>query len=195
MDKKILVLASANKGKIREISDMLPEFKVVAYKELGENFDIEETGETFFDNALIKAKAVSEKYDLPCLADDSGLCVEALSGAPGVYSARYSETGDDEDNNDLLLNNMQGVQDRRAKFVCCAVFYMPNGEVFAETGETFGEILNERQGKSGFGYDPVFYSFDLKKSFGLATEEEKNSVSHRSRAIHAIAAVIKEKLR
>lgn len=195
MDKKVLVLASGNKSKIKEISDMLPQFKVVGYKTLGEDFEIEETGETFFDNALIKAKTVSLKYNLPCLADDSGLKVDALSGAPGVYSARYAGTGDDEDNNDLLLKNMRGVKDRRAQFICCAVFYMPNGETFSETCETAGEILEERKGTSGFGYDPVFYSYDLKKSFGLATEEEKNSVSHRGRAIRKIAAKISEYLK
>ena len=190
-NKKIIVLASGNKGKIKEISEMLPEYTVKGYKEFGLDFEIEETGETYFENAFIKAKAVSEKLNLPALADDSGLSVDVLDGAPGVYSARYAGDGDDEHNNDKLLSVLEGEKNRKAKFICCMVYYRSDKEFYTVTGETEGEILTKREGKNGFGYDPIFYSYDLKKSMGIATDEEKNSVSHRSRALKEIVKFIK----
>lgn len=189
-DKPILVLASANKGKIREIGEMLPEYQVVGYKEMGLDAEIEETGSTFYENALIKARAVSDALGLPALADDSGLCVNALGGAPGIYSARYAGDGDDKHNNALLLKNMENIKDREAKFVSALVLYFPGGKIISAQGETYGKILYECEGTGGFGYDPLFYSFDLNKSLGVATAEEKNSISHRYRALCAL----KEKL-
>ena len=191
MQEKKIVVASGNKNKLKEIAEMLPDFNIVGYKEFFDD-EIEETGKTFYENALIKAKTVSERIGAPALADDSGLCVDALSGAPGIYSARYAGDGVDDHNIDLLLKNMQGVKDRKAKFVCCMVYYY-KGEILTFTGEVTGEILNERKGKNGFGYDPVFYSYELKKSMGEATANEKNSVSHRSRAINGIIKLINEK--
>ena len=190
-NKKIIVLASGNKGKIKEISEMLPEYTVKGYKEFGLDFEIEETGETYFENAFIKAKAVSEKLNLPALADDSGLSVDVLDGAPGVYSARYAVDGDDEHNNDKLLSVLEGEKNRKAKFICCMVYYRSDKEFYTVTGETEGEILTKREGKNGFGYDPIFFSYDLRKSMGIATDEEKNSVSHRSRALKEIVKFIK----
>lgn len=190
-ERKTLVLASGNKGKIAEIGEMLPEFSVIGYKDAGLDFEIEETGATFYENALIKAKAVSEALGLPALADDSGLCVNALSGAPGIFSARYAGDGNDEHNIDKLLKELDGVKDRSAKFVCSLVLYYPDGKIISAEGETNGEILFERAGKNGFGYDPIFYSADLKKSLGEASSKEKNSVSHRSRALKNL----KEKLK
>ncbi len=190
-DKKVLVLASGNKGKIREISEMLPEFTVKGYKEFGLDFEIEETGETYFENAYIKAKTVAEKLKLPALADDSGLSVDVLGGAPGVYSARYAGDGNDEHNNDKLLSVLENEKNRKAKFICCMVYYVSEEENVSVTGETEGEILREREGKNGFGYDPIFYSYDLMKSLGVATDEEKNSISHRSRALKEIVKYIK----
>lgn len=186
---KTIVLASANKGKIREIAEMLPDFKVVGYKQLGLDFEIEENGKTFYENALIKAKAVSEALSLPALADDSGLEVDGLNGAPGIYSARYSESGLDKDNNDLLLKNLEG-KDRNARFVCCMVYYY-KGKIVSSFGQTEGEILYSEQGENGFGYDPLFYSKDLKKCLGVATDQEKNSISHRSRALKEIIEKLK----
>ncbi|MBQ7339634.1 MAG: RdgB/HAM1 family non-canonical purine NTP pyrophosphatase [Clostridia bacterium] len=191
MDKKILVLASGNKGKIREISNMLPNFIVKGYKEFGLDFEIEENGATYYENAFIKAKTVSKILNLPVLADDSGLSVDYLNGEPGVYSARYAGDGDDEHNNDKLLKNLEGITDRKAKFICCMVYYVSEEENYSVTGETSGEILYKREGKSGFGYDPIFYSYDLNKSLGVATDEEKNSISHRSRALKEIVKFIK----
>ena len=191
MERKKLVLASGNKHKIKEIAEMLPEFEVVGYKDLGFDFEIEENGKTFYDNALIKAKTVCEQLKLPCLADDSGICVDALDGAPGIYSARYAGDGVDEHNNELLLKNLENKEDRKAKFVCCMVYYNTDGEIVTATGETHGEILFAPQGENGFGYDPIFYSYDLKKCMGVASAEEKNSVSHRFRAIEGIKNKLK----
>ena len=191
MERKKLVLASGNKHKIKEIAEMLPEFDVVGYKDLGFDFEIEENGKTFYDNALIKAKTVCEQLKLPCLADDSGICVDALGGAPGIYSARYAGDGVDEHNNELLLKNLEDKENRKAKFVCCMVYYNTDGEIITATGETHGEILFAPQGENGFGYDPIFYSYDLKKCMGVASAEEKNSVSHRFRAIEGIKNKLK----
>lgn len=191
MDKKKIVVASGNAHKIKEIAAMLPDYEIVGYKQFAD-FEIEETGKTFYDNALIKAKSVAERLNLPALADDSGLCVDVLKGAPGIYSARYAGDGIDEHNNELLLKNMKGVTDRRAKFVCCMVYYDVNGEILSATGEVKGEILTERQGENGFGYDPIFYSYELAKPMGKASAEEKNSVSHRHRALAEIIKKIEE---
>ena len=184
--KQRIVLASGNAHKIKEIGQMLPDFEVVGYKDLGFTDEIVEDGCTFYENALIKAKTVSDALGLPALADDSGICVDALDGMPGIYSARYAGDGVDEHNNKLLLENMKGKSNRQAKFVCCMVFYKPNGEIITATGETHGEIMFSEQGENGFGYDPLFFSHDLQKCLGVASAEEKNSISHRFRAISAL---------
>ena len=180
---KTIVLASKNKGKLNEIREMLPDFRIISCIEAGFSEEIEETGKTFFENALLKAKTVSEKLNCPTLADDSGLCVEVLNGAPGIFSARYSNEGTDESNCELLLKNLKNEKDRRAKFVCQMILYYPDGTYISAVGETQGEITEEKFGTNGFGYDPIFFSYDLKKPFGLSSAEEKNSVSHRSRAL------------
>lgn len=190
-EKKRIILASGNAHKIKEIAEMLPDYEIVGYKEFMD-CEIEETGKTFYENALIKAKTVSEKLHVAALADDSGICVDALHGAPGIYSARYAGDGVDEHNNELLLKNMQGVADRKAKFVCCMVYCSERGDILTATGEVKGEILTERQGENGFGYDPIFYSYELKKPMGIATAKEKNSVSHRHRALEGIIRMIEE---
>ena len=191
MSKQRIVLASGNKHKIKEIGQMLTDYEVVGYKDLGFDFEIEENGTTFYENALIKAKTVAEALNLPALADDSGICVEELNGEPGIYSARYAGDGIDAHNNELLLKNMQGKTNRNAKFVCCMVFYKPSGEIVTAMGETHGEIMFEEQGENGFGYDPLFFSHDLNKCLGVATSEEKNSISHRFRAISALKNKLK----
>ena len=189
--KNKIVLASNNKDKIKEIKEMLPDFEIISCKDAGFVGDIEETGTTFYENALIKAKTVSTALNLPALADDSGICVTALNGAPGVYSARYSGDGIDEHNNQLLLKNLLDKEDRTAKYVCCMVYYKPDGTICSAEGEALGEILKEPVGTNGFGYDPLFFSFDLNKPMGLATSKEKNSISHRFRAIDKIKGKIK----
>ena len=180
-----LVVASGNKGKINEIKSILGDvFEVVSMQELGFNEDIEETGSTFFENALIKAKTVCKALNMPALADDSGLMVDALDGAPGIYSARYSgEHGNDKSNRDLLIKNLENASNRKAKFASSVVLYYPNDNYIDGYGETLGEILYEEKGENGFGYDCIFLSDDLKISFGEASFEDKNKVSHRYRAL------------
>ena len=191
MQKKKIVVASGNKAKLVEIQSILPEFEIIGYKDAGLDFEIEENGTTFYENALIKAKAVSDALGVSALADDSGLMVDALNGEPGIYSARYAGDGIDEHNNQLLLKNMQGVSDRSAKFVCCMVYYSQDGEIITATGETKGKILEKEQGTNGFGYDPLFFSDDLQMSLGVASAEAKNTISHRFRALQALRGKLK----
>ena len=187
MEKKRLVVASGNQNKLREIAEIFTDYVVVSQKEMGFDVDVEETGETFAENALIKARAAVQTLGCMTLADDSGLCVDALNGEPGVYSARYcGHHGTDEENRALLLKNMQDVTDRRAHFTCSMALVYPDGREIVVEGHTYGKILLEETGEGGFGYDCLFESDDLQKSFGLATAEEKNRVSHRSRALQAL---------
>lgn len=187
MQKEKLVVATGNAHKLREIAEIFTEYEVVSQKQMGFNEDVEETGTTFAENALIKARAAANALNLPALADDSGLCVDALNGAPGVYSARYcGKHGDDKANRDLLLKNLKDVDNRRAHFTSAIALVYPDGKEIVVEGKTYGNILTEEQGDGGFGYDCIFESEDLRKSFGLATAEEKNSVSHRFRGLQAL---------
>ncbi len=181
---KEIVLASGNKGKLAEFRAMLDGYNVLSPHELNIEFDVEETGSTFYDNALIKARALFELSGLPALADDSGLCVDALGGAPGVFSARYSG-GSDKDNNNKLLSELKGKTNRSAHFESCIVYY-DGKEIISAVGKTYGVIADSECGCGGFGYDPLFISDDLGKTFGEATETEKNLVSHRARALAAL---------
>lgn len=154
--------------------------------------DVEETGVTFEENALLKAEAGCQDSGLPCIADDSGLCVDALDGAPGVYSARYSGVhGNDEANIDKLLSELKDVPEekRTARFVCAACCIFPDGKTIKVRGECEGKILTERHGNGGFGYDPVFSCDGVP--FGEITAEEKDKLSHRGKALRAIAAELK----
>ena len=183
-EKIRLVVASGNKNKLREIAEIFPEFEVVSQKQMGFDEDVEETGLTFAENALIKARAAAKALNEIVLADDSGLCVDALNGAPGVFSARYcGYHGDDEKNRKVLLQNMDGITDRKAHFTSAIALVFPDGKELVAEGHTYGEILHEETGDGGFGYDCLFFSDDLQKSFGVATAEEKNRVSHRFRGL------------
>lgn len=188
-----LIVASNNKGKIVEIKAILSDmYDVRSLREENIVSDPEETGKTFIENALIKARSVHALTGVATLADDSGLVVDALDGAPGVLSARYAgEHGKDEDNNDLLLKNLEGITNRRARFVCAAALIKSSGEEIVAEGSTEGEILLAADGTKGFGYDPLFYSYDLNKSFGQASAEEKNGVSHRARALKSLAEKVR----
>ena len=183
MIKKIIV-ASGNAHKIAEIKSIFGGVDLIPMTEAGFDGEIEETGKTFKENALIKARTVCESLgsDLPVIADDSGLCVDALNGAPGIYSARFSGGGSAE-NRALLLKRMENISHRTAKFACAVCLYFPDGRHLFGEGFTYGKILFEEIGGKGFGYDPLFFSDDLQKSFGEASESEKNSVSHRFRAL------------
>ena len=186
-EKIRLVVASGNKNKLREIAEIFPDFEVVSQKQMGFDEDVEETGLTFAENALIKARAAAKALNEIVLADDSGLCVDALNGAPGVFSARYcGYHGDDEKNRKVLLQNMEGITDRKAHFTSAIALVFPDGKELVAEGHTYGEILHEETGDGGFGYDCLFFSDDLQKSFGVATAEEKNRVSHRFRGLQAM---------
>lgn len=181
-----LIIASNNAHKVKEIKQMLKgKFEnIYSMKEEGINIDIPETGTTFKENSLIKAEKISLMTGKVVLADDSGLCVEALNDAPGVYSARYAgENATDKENNEKLLANLKNCENKKAFFVSHIILYYPNGEYKHAIGKVEGEIINEYKGNNGFGYDPLFYSYDLKKTFGQAIDEEKNSISHRGRAL------------
>lgn len=178
-------MASNNSGKITEIKELLSGlYKVRSLADENIVSDPEETGSTFEENAFIKAEAVYRLTGCACLADDSGLIVDALDGAPGVYSARYAgEPSDSAKNNELLLANMEGKSDRTARFECAVVLYKSPEDVLTGVGTVEGRILDAPCGSGGFGYDPLFFCDDLQKSFGVASREEKNSVSHRARAL------------
>ena len=189
-EKIRLVVASGNKNKLREIAEIFTDFEVCSQKEMGFDEDVEETGTTFAENALIKARAASAALGEMVLADDSGLCVDALDGAPGVYSARYcGYHGDDEKNRKVLLKNMEGMTNRRAHFSSAIALVYPDGRELLAEGHTYGEILHEETGNGGFGYDCLFFNDDLQKSFGVATAEEKNKVSHRFRALQELLKI------
>lgn len=180
-----LVLASKNKKKLVEMNDILSQLgiEVCSEAEAGVDVEVEETGTTFEENSLLKARAVMEASGLPAIADDSGLCVDALGGAPGVYSARYGGPGlDDVGRYRLLLENMKG-QPRGAKFVSVITCCFPNGDVLTARGECPGTIAFAPMGEGGFGYDPVFFIPSLKKTFAQLTPEEKNAISHRGKAL------------
>ena len=189
----ILALATNNKHKVEEIKAILGHRfeKVLSLEELGIDIEIEETGTTLQENSLIKAETISKLTGMCALADDSGLMVDALDGAPGVYSARYAgEEHDDKKNNALLLKNLEG-KERTAHFCSVVTLYYPNGEIITGEGRVEGEILFEEHGSNGFGYDPLFYSYELKKAFAEATQAEKNSVSHRGRALQDLLKKLK----
>ncbi len=194
MQKIKLIAATNNKYKLQEMTDILGEkFEVVSLKDMGIDVDVEEDGSTFYANALKKAREISKISGMVALADDSGLMVDALYGAPGVYSARYAnmEFCDDGSNNAKLLKEMKDIENRSAKFVSCVVLYYPNGNHISARGEVEGHILYEHTGDNGFGYDPLFHSHDLDLSFGHATAEQKNSVSHRGRALEKLKDMLK----
>ena len=181
-----LVLASKNKKKIAEMNQILETLgvQVCSQAEAGVDIEVEETGTTFEENSLLKAKAVMEQSGLPAIADDSGLCVDALGGAPGVYSARYGGEGlDDGGRTRLLLENMKGQSPRTARFVSVITCCFPNGDVITARGECEGTIAFAPMGDGGFGYDPVFFIPSLKKTFAQLEAQEKNAISHRGKAL------------
>lgn len=182
-----LVVATGNQHKLRELTDLLGGVcQPVSMKDVGFEEDIPENGSTFEENAVIKAEAVMKATGLPAVADDSGLSVDALGGAPGIYSARYAgEHGNDEENNLLLLKNMEGENDRTCRFVCAMALALPGEESRVVRGEAVGQLLREYAGSGGFGYDPLFL-YETGKTFAQMTEKEKNAVSHRFRAVELL---------
>ena len=189
-----VVLASKNPHKLVEISAILKplDVELVLESDLGVDVEVEETGTTFEENSLLKARAVMEASGLPAIADDSGLCVDALNGAPGVYSARYGGPGlDDPGRVRLLLENMRGQMPRTCRFVSVITCCFPNGDVLSARGECEGTVAFTPMGEGGFGYDPVFFVPPLKKTFAQLTAEEKNAISHRGNALRDFTGQLK----
>ena len=192
------VLATHNPGKLREMGEILKDFgiEVVSPRELGITVDGEETGTTFAENAMLKAKAICKEANLPAIADDSGLCVDALNGAPGVYSARYGGEGlDDKGRYMLLLSSLRGAPTRAAHFACAVACAFPNGDTLTAEGRCDGSIAYAPLGEGGFGYDPVFLLPGTGKTFGQLTQEEKSAVSHRGRALKDFAGKLEAYLK
>lgn len=191
-----LIVASNNKNKLREFAAILGHlYEVVSMKDAGYDADIEENGTTFEENALIKAQYVMDQSGCAAIADDSGLEVDALGGAPGVYSARYSGThGDDEANNDLLLRNLKDVPaPRTGRYVAAIALVRPGHAPIVRRGTCDGEILFERRGTGGFGYDPLFQC-ETGETFAEVSMETKNAISHRKRGITAVLEALREEV-
>ena len=195
MSGERFVLASHNPGKLREMREILGELGilVLSQQEAGVDVEPEETGATFEENARIKAVAVMEASGLPAVADDSGLMVDALGGAPGVYSARYGGGHDrsDEERNAFLLQNLVNEEHRSAKYVSVIAVAYPDGRVLTARGECYGEIAREERGRGGFGYDPLFRLPDGRHMAELSSEE-KNRISHRGNALRELKRILTE---
>ena len=193
---KELVLASGNKGKLAEFQRLLEglDVQIHSMKEYPEIGEIVEDGSTFAENALIKARAVCKATGKPAMADDSGLAVDALDGAPGIYSARFAgEQRSDADNNAKVLQLLEGVEDskRTARFFCVIAIVLPDGREYTVEGTCEGTILRALRGEGGFGYDPLFYVESLDKTFAELTMEEKNHISHRGHANRKAVEIIR----
>jgi XTP/dITP diphosphohydrolase len=184
-----LVLATANPGKIRELHGLVGAWGAIEVRSLAEFPDVrlpEETGLTYAENALLKARAAAAATNLPALADDSGLEVDALAGAPGVRSARYAPS--DAERIARVLAALDGIEDRRARFRCVVVLAWPDGRTESAEGVCSGRIAERPEGAAGFGFDPIFVSDELGRTFAAAKAGEKGRVSHRARAVHALGA-------
>ena len=186
-----LIIASNNKGKIAEIKAILGEYfdEIVSLREAGIDHETVEDGETFLENAEKKAREIAEISGCCAIADDSGLCVDALGGAPGIYSARFcGYHGNDPENNRLLLEKLEGVTDRRAHYTAAIVLAYPDGKIVSAEDYFHGEIAHEERGTYGFGYDPLFYLPEHGCTSAEITPEEKNRISHRAKALRALVA-------
>ena len=184
-----LLIASNNQHKIDEIKQILGNKfeQILSLSEAGIVCDPEENGKTFLDNALIKVRAVAKLTDIPVLGDDTGLCVDALNGAPGVHSARFAGDHDNAKNRAKLLYELQDETNRKAHFSTAVALLYPDGRLVTAEGRVDGEILHTEVGANGFGYDSLFYCNEIGKTFAEATAEEKNAVSHRGRALQNLA--------
>ena len=189
-----IYLASGNVNKKKEVQELLPSHTIVLPKDESIEFDPEETGSTFFENAMIKAKALYDIVKAPVLADDSGLCVDFLNGAPGIHSARYGSLEGEhvsaEAGINKVLAELKGVKDRSARFACCMVFLLDENRFYSVQETCEGHITGAPSGSGGFGYDPIFFVEKFGKTFAELTSEQKNSISHRGRALKAIIKLI-----
>lgn len=188
---KELILASNNEHKVEEIKNILEDYKILTLKDINFFDEIIEDGDTFEENALIKARTVAKYSGKASIADDSGLSVELLDGRPGVYSARYSKEQTDEKNIEKVLQELNGNKSK-AKFVSVIALVKPDGTELTFRGECYGEIIFEKKGTNGFGYDPIFYVPELNKTFAELTPEQKNAVSHRKESLEKFSKYLKE---
>ncbi len=191
-----LIIASGNQHKVREIKEILGDTfsPIISMKEAGIDHETLEDGSTFLENARKKADEIAAISGCAVIADDSGLCVDALNGAPGIYSARYcGHHGDDEENNRQLLLHMQGVENRRAHYTCAMVITYPDGSHTEAEGYMFGMLLSQGRGTGGFGYDPLFVPDGKDKTLAEYTAEEKNAISHRAKALEAVLEKVKSR--
>lgn len=190
-----LIIASNNAHKLVEIKAILGgEFEeILSMGEAGIHHETVEDGQTFLENAEKKAREMAEISGCCALADDSGLCVDALDGAPGIYSARFcGRHGDDPANNRLLLEKLQGVENRAAHYTCAMVLARPDGSIVSAEGYMYGQIAHEEVGSNGFGYDPLFFLPERGCTAAQLTAEEKNAISHRAQALHRLLAKLRE---
>lgn len=184
-----IILASSNPHKVKEINAIVSNSEI-EFILPPEGFDPIEDGKTFEENSLIKACAAWKLGKTWTLADDSGLCIDALDGAPGIHSARYAETP--QARIDRVLNEMQGIENRSARFKCCMTLLNPKGEIaFSYTGTCEGSIIKEQRGKNGFGYDPIFLLNGSNRTMAELSEKEKNEISHRGRALKEVIKYLK----
>ncbi len=193
---KEIIVASSNEGKIKEIRSMLSDIgiEVKSLKDIGQDIEIEETGKTFKENALIKAKTVCDIIHKPVLADDSGLEVKALDGAPGIYSARFLGYDTSYDIKNQYIIDAVKDKDRTARFVCAMALCIPDEEPIIIEEYFNGEINDCIEGENGFGYDPIFYVPELKMTSAQISPEKKNQISHRGKALRKLYNILKERL-
>ncbi len=189
---KTVVIATNNKGKLQEFKSLFPNVNIKGLADLGFTDTIIEDGNTFKENALIKARKIAKAYNSIVIADDSGLEVKALNGEPGIKSARYASEHNDALNNEQLIKNLNGITDRRARFVCALCIYFPNDDYRLVEEYCYGLIVDEAKGSNGFGYDPHFYSLDLHKTLAEASMNEKNKISHRAKALRKLKELLNE---
>ena len=188
---KELILASNNAHKVEEIKSILEDYNILTLKDINYTEEIVEDGSTFEENALIKARTISKYSGKTAISDDSGLSVDLLDGRPGVYSARYSKEQTDEKNIEKVLLELNG-QKSKAKFVSVIALVKPDGTELTFRGECHGEIIFEKRGTNGFGYDPIFYVRSLDKTFAELSAEQKNSISHRKQSLEKFSQYLKE---
>ena len=191
-----IIFATKNRGKFRELKNLFDKNKInaelISLNDLKEEISIKETGKTFLENALIKAKTVFKTFNLPVIADDSGLIVKELKDKPGIYSARYAgKNADDNANNNKLLRELQGVANREAYFECALAYIDKNGKRFVAEERCYGEIIDSPKGENGFGYDPIFFLKEFGKTMAEIDLETKNKISHRGKAFRKLINFLK----
>ena len=186
-----IIVASNNNHKVEELKKIFSNVKLYSLKNLGIKIEIEENGKSFIENSLIKCKTIFNLVGKPVIADDSGLAVDQLNGAPGIFSARYGKPEfDDKMRYEYLLSNIDFTKPTDASFVCALSLYVTNGRIFTVQEEVRGKIINHPIGENGFGYDPVFFIPELNKTYAQLTDDEKNKISHRGKASKVMSKII-----